>query len=180
MADYNLQRFLKWFLLVWAALLTAAGLWAQTPGYDPDMTYATELLKPGVLAPDFTLEDLNGHAVNLKDFRNRTTVLIFWASWCPDCRAEVPLLREMYASSDPSKVVFVSVSFDRDKEVLKAYANENALPGVQLFDPAGKKKSKVAEAYHVKWIPSLYLIDANGKILLSTVVADKVSTILKD
>lgn len=171
-----MKRFL---LLLTAALCAVTVALAQTPGDDPDLTYATELLKPGAAAPDFSLEDLEGKAVSLKDFRGKNVVLVFWATWCPDCRAEVPLLKSMDASADHDKVVFVSVSFDRDKEVLRSYARENALPGVQLFDPVGKKKSAVGEAYHVKWIPSLYLIDARGKVVLSTVVADKVAAALK-
>jgi hypothetical protein len=55
---------------------------------------------------------------------------------------------------------------------------ENDLPGVQLFDPAGKKDSKVAEAFGVKWIPSLYLIDADGKVVVSTVMAWKIAAAL--
>ena len=53
--------------------------------------------------------------------------------------------------------------------------SENYLGGVQLFDPAGKKESAIGAAYHIKWIPSLYLIDTDGKVLLGTVVAEKVA-----
>lgn len=147
---------------------------------DPDLEYATELLKPGSKAPDFTLNDLSGKPVSLSDYRGKTVVLVFWASWCPDCRAEVPELKEMAAAADPAKVQFVSVSFDRDFDTLCAYAEENELPGVQLFDDKGKKESTVGEAYHVKWIPSLYVISPKGKVKLGTVVASKVADALKD
>jgi len=56
--------------------------------------------------------------------------------------------------------------------------NENYLPGVQLFDPAGKKESKVAADYGVKWIPSLYLIDETGKVQLGTVMIGKIADAL--
>lgn len=142
---------------------------------DPDLKYGTELLKPGTKAPDFKLNDINGKTVKLKKFRGKDVVLVFWASWCPDCRAEVPLLKEMYASADPKKVVFVSVSYDREYEKFEKYVKDNQLPGVQLFDPAGKKESKIGADYHVKWIPSLYLIGPDGKVKLATVVADKIA-----
>ena len=162
-----------------AALLVGFGLAAQTqPEEDPDLQYATELLKTGVDAPDFTLNDIQGNPVKLSDFRGRQVVLVFWASWCPDCRAEVPELKAMHAAADPAKVAFVSVSFDRNFDTLVNFVRENYLPGVQLFDAAGKKDSKVAELYHVKWIPSLYLIGADGKVQLSTVVAQKVAKAL--
>ena len=165
-------------LALMAAVITlsSVSLRAQTAvEEDPDLQYGTELLKPGTKAPDFKLNDINGKSVRLKNFRKKNVVLVFWATWCPDCRAEVPLLKEMYAKSDPKKTVFVYVSFDRSFDQLCQYVKENDLPGVQLFDPAGKKESKVGADYHVKWIPSLYLIGPDGRIKCSTVVAEKVA-----
>ena len=145
---------------------------------DLDAQYAATLLKPGVEAPDFSLEDINGKRVNLSDFRGRQVVLVFWASWCPDCRAEVPQLRALQAKANPEKVAFVSVSFDRTLEALRNYMSENYLSGVQLYEPAGMKESKVAEGSAVKWSPSLYLLDGEGKVMLGTVMIDKIEKAL--
>ena len=149
----------------------------DTPAEDPDIQYAADLLKPGTDAPDFTLCDIQDKPVKFSDLQGKTVALVFWASWCPDCRAEVPLLKEMYASK-PADVEFVSVSFDREKEKWLSYVAENELPGIQVFDPAGKKESAVADAYGVKWIPSLYLIGPDGRIRLATVVAEKIQKAL--
>ena len=170
---------MKRLLIMALAIMTGIAASAQTvQEEDLDAQYAVDLLAPGTAAPSFTLGDLNGKQVSLSDFRGRKVVLVFWASWCPDCRAEVPELKEMYSAADPAKVAFVSESFDRSFDTLKAFAAEQALPGVQLFDPAGKKESKVAADYGVKWIPSLYLIDENGRVALGTVVAAKVAAAL--
>ena len=168
----------KWILLS-LALLFSAGLFAQNVEEDPDLKYATDMLKKGAPAPDFTLKDIGGTPVSIKDFLGKKVVLVFWASWCPDCRAEVPELKAMQANADPEKVAFVSISFDRTEEAWKKYVLENELGGVQLFDSSGKKDSVVGDAYHVKWIPALYLIDEKGKIELGTVVASKVANALK-
>ncbi len=143
-----------------------------------DTQYSTELLRPGIPAPDFTLNDLEGNPVSLSDFRGRKVVLVFWASWCPDCRAEVPDLKQMYAQADPAEVAFVSISYDREFEALRTFAREQELPGTQLFDPAGKKDSEVGAAFGVKWIPSLYLIDPDGKVRLATVLAARIAAAL--
>ena len=168
---------MKRLLVIALGLFVFTGLFAQEQ--DLDAQYATELLKPGTPAPDFTLNDINGNPVSLKDFRGRKVVLVFWASWCPDCRAEVPEVKAMQAAADPSKVAFVSVSFDRTEEAWKKYVKENEMGGVQLFDASGKKDSKVGELFHVKWIPSQYLIGEDGKVILGTVVASKVAKALK-
>lgn len=164
--------------LLAAALFAGLTLAAQTPEEDPDIQYGAELLKPGTPAPDFQLGDLEGKTVKLSDFLGKQVVLVFWASWCPDCRKEIPQLKEMYAKHG-KKVQFVSISYDRDFQRLKEFAAEKDLPGVQLFDPEGMKKSKIGEDYHVKWIPSLYVIGPDGKVQLGTVVADKVAAHLK-
>ena len=154
-------------------LLMSVALFAQQE--DLDAKYAADLLKPGTPAPEFVLNDINGNAVKMSQFRGKTVVLIFWASWCPDCRAEVPALKELQAKTDPSKVVFVSISSDRIVEAWKRYVTENEMGGVQLY----KDKSKVSEDYHVKWIPSQYVIGPDGKVVLGTVMLDKVAKALK-
>lgn len=146
---------------------------------DLDAQYATELIKPGKKVPDFTLNDLSGTPRKLSEFRGKKVVLVFWATWCPDCRAEVPELKAMMATADPEKVAFVSVSFDRSFDTLCKFVEDNGIGGVQLFDPAGKKDSKVSSDFHIKWIPSLYLIDEKGKVLVATVVANKIASALK-
>jgi len=147
---------------------------------DLDAQYAGTLLKPGTEAPAFTLKDIRGKEVSLSQFRGRKVVLLFWASWCPDCRAEIPALKALHAAAQPDKVAFVSVSFDRSFDTLCQFVEENYLPGVQLFDPAGKKDSPIGEQYGIKWIPSLYVIDEAGKVQLGTVVLDKVTATLRE
>ena len=154
-------------------LLMSVALFAQQE--DLDAKYAADLLKPGTPAPEFVLNDINGNSVKMSQFRGKTVVLIFWASWCPDCRAEVPALKELQAKTDPNKVVFVSISSDRTVEAWKKYVTENEMGGVQLY----KDKSKVSEDYHVKWIPSQYVIGPDGKVVLGTVMLDKVAKALK-
>ena len=161
-----------------AALLVGAAAYAQQDG-DPDAMYGKDLLKAGTAAPDFSLKDIYGREVSLQDFRGKQVVLHFWASWCPDCRAEVPEIKALQRSLDPEKVVFVSVSFDRKFEAFESYVRENDLGGVQLFDSSGKKESTVGSAYHVQWIPATYLIGPDGKVQLATVVFSKVAARLK-
>ena len=164
---------MKRLLAISLGLLLAISLFAQQE--DLDAKYAADLLKPGTPAPEFVLNDINGNAVKMSQFRGKTVVLIFWASWCPDCRAEVPALKELQAKTDPSKVEFVSISSDRTVEAWKKYVAENEMGGVQLY----KDKSKVSEDYHVKWIPSQYVIGPDGKVVLGTVMLDKVAKALK-
>lgn len=159
-------------------LCFATGLKAQTQEEDLDPQYAADLIAKGQSVPDFSLKDIDGNTVRLSDFRGKTVLLLFWASWCPDCRAEIPQIKAMHTLSNPDKVAFVSVSFDRDIDTWKQFVPENDLPGVQLFDPEGMKESKIGEAYHIKWIPSMYVIDPQGKVIIGTVMAGKAASTL--
>ena len=167
----------KILLLLTLSLFSFCGF-AQNQAEDDDALYAVNLLKPGQVAPDFQFDDINGKPYSLKDFRKDYVVLIFWASWCPDCRAEIPDLRAMAAKYKGKNVRFVNISFDRTLEKLQTFAAENELVGVQLFDPSGKKESKVCADYGVQWIPSLFVIGPDGKILRSTVIAARIDETL--
>lgn len=169
----------KVFAIAIALLCFGTGLWAQTAAEeDLDPQYAVDLIAKGQPVPDFTLNDISGKSVKLSDFRGKTVLLLFWASWCPDCRAEIPQIKAMHTLVNPDKVVFVSVSFDREKSTWEQFVPENNLPGVQLFDPEGMKESKIGEAFHIKWIPSMYVIDPQGKVVLGTVMAGKAASAL--
>lgn len=161
-----------------AFLCLGTGLWAQTQEEDLDLQYAADLIAKGQPVPDFTLKDITGNSVNLSDFRGKTVLLLFWASWCPDCRAEIPQIKAMHTLANPDKVVFVSVSFDREKATWEQFVPENGLPGVQLFDPEGMKESTIGKAYNIKWIPSMYVIDPQGNVVLGTVMAGKAASAL--
>ena len=170
---------MKAYIIMALSLFSLLACNAGHKRIDQDPEYAVNLLPAGSEAPEIVLNSIEGKEVKLSDFRGKSVVLVFWASWCPDCRAEVPELKAMHAEADPAKVQFVSVSFDREFEALTKFAAENDLPGVQLFDPAGKKESKVGADYGVKWIPSLYLIGPDGKVKISTVMAWKIADALK-
>ncbi len=163
-----------------ALLCLGTGLRAQSPQTeeDLDIKYAADLIAKGQVVPDFTLEDLTGKSVKLSDFRGKTVLLLFWASWCPDCRAEIPQIKAMHTLANPDNVMFVSVSFDREKDTWKQFVPDNNLPGIQLFDPQGMKESAIGKAYNIKWIPSMYVIDPQGNVVLGTVMAGKAAAAL--
>ena len=146
---------------------------------DPDDTYAKELLKPGASAPDFTIGTPDGKSVRLSDFKGKYVVLDFWATWCPDCRADVPHLKEIHKAYASDKVAFLSVSFDTDKDKLTSYIRDNGMDWAHGSELKKWKETTVSSLYYVKWIPSVYLIGPDGKVILGTVVLDKIEAALK-
>ena len=157
-------------VLVFAML---ASVVAAQVTYDPDVKYASELLKKGEQVPDFKLRSPDGKSLKLSDFKGKYVVLDFGASWCPDCRKDIPEIQRMYNNFHGKGVEFVGVSFDTDVEKWKA-----ALQKYKIVYPQGSelvkfRETKISKDYGVKWIPSLFLIDKERKVVLSTVLSYK-------
>lgn len=155
---------------------------------DADATYAAALLAPGTPAPDFTLATPDGAMVSLADLRGQYVVIDFWASWCPDCRKDLPAVKSLYERHASQGVAFVGVSFDTEKEKWTRCIEENGLAWTQV-SPLQKWKTKhedgtqevlipVAEDYRVEWIPTMYLIDPEGRVALATVMVEKMARAL--
>ncbi len=170
---------IKLFLSLAAALLLGAVSLRAQEAKDLDPQYAKDLIKSGQ-APDFTLPGTDGKTYSLKDFRGKTLILDFWATWCPDCREEMPKLLDLQKKLNGRKdIVMVGVSFDTDPAKLEAYVKEQGIGWLQLSDFKSKKESAISEAYHIQWIPTKYVIGPDGKVLLATVMQDKVDALVQ-
>lgn len=152
----------------------------QTMAEDLDSLYATSLLKAGTQAPAFTLPTPEGKSVSLETFKGKYVVIDFWASWCPDCRRIASKMEELAEKYHDKGVAFVGVSFDTDKDAWTQYINRNGAPVHQTHVSELKKmrETQVAKDYGLNWIPSLYLIDKEGKVMLSTVEVSKLERAL--
>ena len=167
---------MKKFLLVLAAF--AALVSCKNAVKDADSEYAVDMLKKGEAVPAFSLKDRADVLHGPDEFAGRYVVYDFWATWCPDCRADVPAMKELYAQYG-DKVSFVGISFDTEPEKLDAYVAENEIGWLQLSDFVSKKESTVAADFRVKWIPSMYLVDPDGNVLLGTVMVTKLAAALE-
>lgn len=181
----------KTLIAAFAILMAAAPTtWAQaqtentnatttaTAAADDDAKYATTLLKPGTQAPAFNLSTADGKTLSLSELKGRYVVLDFWASWCPDCRRDLPHMVRMQQTYGPRGVQFVGVSFDEKKENLLKAVADYKLEYPQVSEWKKWKTTTISKAYGINWIPSVYLIDPEGKVVLSTVMSDKIEAAL--
>ena len=162
-------------------LMAATQVLAQFEQTDDDAKYATELLKPGQQVPDAKLKTPEGKSVKLsKLIKGKWALIDFWASWCPDCRKDMPNVQRMYADFAPRGVEFVGVSFDTEAENWVNAISKYNIRYAQVSDLKKMRDSEVAKAFGVKWIPSMMLIDPQGKVVLSTVLSDKMEKTLTE
>ena len=162
-------------------VLMLLGLTTNAMAEDLDSLYAQSLLKVGTQAPNFELPTPEGKKVQLSDFKGKYVLIDFWASWCPDCRRISPNVEAIAKEYQGKDLAVLAVSFDIDKEAWVKYINRNGVPvnEVHVSELKKMKESAVAKAFGVQWIPSLYLLDKDGKVLLATVEVSKVEAMVK-
>lgn len=113
--------------------------------------------------PQFSVLDMNGKSTaSTKLTKGKKYLLIdFWASWCGPCRKEIPNLKSCYAQYASKGLQIISVSIDKSDVAWK-----KALKEEQLAWPNGIDKAGIADAYKVKAIPAMFLVDVqSGKII---------------
>jgi peroxiredoxin len=121
-------------------------------------------LQPGEVAPDFALPDSLGNEVKLSNFRGHYTLVDFWASWCPDCRKENPNVVAAYERFHDKGLEILGVSLDRERDPWLNAIAKDGLTWTHVTD-LQSWKSPVAELYAIRWIPTSYLLDPDGRVL---------------
>lgn len=152
--------------LAWIALSGVA--MAQ----DMDAKYATDLLKPGTEAPQFTLKDQTGKPVSLAEQlkQNKYVILDFWASWCPDCRKEIPNVKALVDQYADYGLEVIGISFDTDTAAWNSCVRKNDMTWTHVSElKKWKRETEIDRTYHINWIPTMYLIGPDGKVILGTV-----------
>jgi peroxiredoxin/outer membrane lipoprotein-sorting protein len=124
----------------------------------PGQTGSTLLNLP---APDFELKTLDGDKMHLADLRGHPVMLSFWASWCGPCRRELPGLAKIYEEYKEKGLVILGVN-DEGKGPARKYSEQAKLT-FQTLDDANSKAHRL---YKVHSIPTIFLIDKNGKVVV--------------
>jgi thiol-disulfide isomerase/thioredoxin len=132
----------------------------------------TEGLQPGRLAPELQvtapdgskvpLTDLDGNPVRLADLRGKLVWLNFWATWCPPCQSETPVLRDMDEAYGDKGLAIVGIAVqETTPDDVKAYADKYELG----YDIAFDASADVFDQYKVYALPTQFFIDPSGTIL---------------
>lgn len=158
-------------------------LFAYTPPADAKPYTAPVLLASGTTAPDFTVSDKDGHPVKLSDYKGKTVVLDFWATWCGPCQQSLPHTTEIAKKYADKNVVMLAVNVWDTPTAFQAWLPKHPeyAPLHFAIDPNTDQSKSVASAlYGVSGIPTQYVIGPDGKIQASIVGFDTGDTRLED
>ena len=130
----------------------------------------TRFAEPGMIAPDFTVPDVEGHPFRLSEEVSRKPVLLlFWSVFCDPCRAEMTTLQKMhdrYAGRDLT-IVAVAVDGEPLRNIVGGVARQEGYTFKVLVDELDAMGTwKVADAYGVAVTPTLLLLEKGGTVFL--------------
>ena len=113
----------------------------------------------GKESPDFTLLNLSGEEVSLSDYRGKTVMINFWATWCGFCKKEMPDMQRL--SEENEDLVILAVDVMEEKSLVEDYIKE----GGYDFEVVLDEKGEVAKNYLVSAFPTSYFVDKDGILL---------------
>ena len=167
----------KIFILLLLLTQMVLGISAQ----DADSISSKNFLTPGTEAPDFTLMAGGGQKFELSSMRGRYVVIEFWASWCGDCRNIRSRMDQLSKDCNIDSIVFVGVSYDTDKDAWMNYLKSDIKDQIiQVSELRKWKETETSQQYGIKWIPTMYLIDPAGKVVMATTDVEMLAKALKD
>ncbi len=114
-------------------------------------------------APNFKAADIDGKEYSLSQLcdGNKYLIIDFWASWCVPCRKAIPEIKRLASKYADKGLSVVSISIDSDYQAWLKALKQEQMPWVNLYD-----SSKINEAYGVKTIPSIFIVECStGKVL---------------
>lgn len=113
---------------------------------------------------DWILQATDGSQINMQSLKNKVVLVNFWATWCPPCVAEMPSFQSLY-NDYGDKVVFLFIAND-DPEKVNTFLENKGYDLPVFFQASG-----VPEAMNSNSLPTTYIINSSGSIVVSKVGA---------
>ena len=154
-------------IIFWPVEATAHKSVAPTAQQDIE---ATTLIHAGDVAPDFTVEMLDGSRITLSDLRGKVVLVNFWATWCPPCRQEMSHLQkdviDRFAGKD---VVVLPISRGEKRETVEAFIEKMGY----TFPVGLDGDQSIYKKYATNYIPRTFIVGKDGVVVYRAVGYDE-------
>jgi thiol-disulfide isomerase/thioredoxin len=115
--------------------------------------------RSGTRPPHFSGQTLAAGQLSLTDLHGKVVVLNFWASWCRECRPEMPVLEGLHRELAPRGLAVVGINAREDRQAVGRYATELGLTFPLVLDQAGKNN----RLYGVIGLPTTFVVGRDGR-----------------
>jgi thiol-disulfide isomerase/thioredoxin len=160
---------LKWFVPVVGLL--AVALWVVSPSLKgaeetslpKNQSGGLGIIREGGIVPGAATElpDLTGQSFRIADFKGKIVLLNLWASWCPDCRREMPSLEKLQNALGRKDFAVVAIDLRESRDKVAKFVKEHGLTFEVLLDHEGK----MGEDFRIRSIPTTFILGRNGGLL---------------
>ena len=150
-------------VLALCLIVTVTGIASADPPSLPPLLKPLDLrgYQARTAVPTFSGPTLDGRQLSIADQRGKVVVLNFWASWCVECRAEMPVLEQLQREFAARGFAVVGVNARETKEVAARYVKELGLTFPVVLDPDGK----INVLYGVIGLPATFVVGRDGRAI---------------
>lgn len=138
------------------AVFSTAGTGGDAGGFTPN---DQGLIPKGQQAPGFTAETVDGGSVSVQDGNAEPTMLVFFATWCPHCNNEAPVISELESEYEDLEVVMVGIDGQDDPGKVRQFVEKYSIESPAVYQPS------LGQDYQVSGYPTVYVLDAEGKVV---------------
>jgi thiol-disulfide isomerase/thioredoxin len=117
------------------------------------------LLPIGSEAPSFTAEDVRGEDVSVGDGSATATMLVFFATWCPHCNREAPIISDLEEQYEDLRVVMVGIDGRDNPEKVREFVEKYGIEGPAVYQPS------LGFTYQVSGFPTTYILNGNDEVV---------------
>jgi len=135
-------------------------------------------LAPGKKAPEFEAVDMSGQTIVLDSIKANTTVLVFWASWCPHCDEVLPIIKSYYDTTTRDEMDVVTFSVDSSKEELEKAIEEGGYTWHNVGELMGWE-GPVINDYGIAATPTIFILGKDKTILSKPIGKEQIKSDLK-
>lgn len=136
--------------------------------HNAEMAEKRKNVAEGLMAPDFTLNDINGKPLALSSLRGKYVILDFWGSWCIWCIRGIPMMKQYY-DKYKGKLEILGIDCNDTEDKWKGAVEQYKIPWLHVYNP---RTSDLLSTYAIEGFPTKIVIDPEGKIARTIVGED--------
>ena len=110
---------------------------------------------------------LAGDPIKVDDFTGKITLLNFWATWCPPCRAEMPSIERLYKQMDGTNFRIIAVNAGEHRSQVTSFIEKNKYTFPIYLD----ESNQLSSIFAARGLPSTYLVNKEGKVIAARIGA---------